>query len=438
MSCCYFLSNILLENTVNRVPFVLLVSRIVDRNFQPGIWKPCIQKTWQQAVVLLDNVRTFAVGSHQNLTQIFLLKLRLKRKLSLKQTVVTVKPVLCKLHNIDRNSHEWHQVLDLDNDEPSFTRNFSPLGTPGPINCIPSTIEYVIMLLGDEFIDLLVEETNRYGDIKQLSKSDDENMNPRRKKWKHTTREEFLAFLGIVTSMGLIRKGSMKEYWNKTDWSQDTPSFSIVFTRDRFFQLQVAVHFPQIEGDSSKLQKVQAIVQHCSQQFQEYYVPEQQVSTDESLIGFEVRGPAIQYMSNKHHHRFGFKLFCLCESSTGYTFSFSIYEGKNKNFSEHGLSHDICVDLMEPLLDMGYHLYTDNWYTAIPLAEFLSSRNTNITGTVRATQKFLPAGVKQKLPKGDSVAFRKNNLLCIGWHEKKHVILLSTEGSSKMITYTSK
>ena len=51
---------------------------------------------------------------------------------------------------------------------------------------------------------------------------------------------------------------------------------------------------------------------------------------------------------------------------------------------------------------------------------------------------FLPAGVKQKLPKGDSIAFRKNNVLCIGWHDKKHVILLSTEGSSKMITYTSK
>ena len=46
--------------------------------------------------------------------------------------------------------------------------------------------------------------------------------------------------------------------------------------------------------------------------------------------------------------------------------------------------------------------------------------------------------MKQKLPKGDSTAFRKNNLLCIGWHDKKHVILLSTEGSSKMITYTSK
>ena len=48
---------------------------------------------------------------------------------------------------------------------------------------------------------------------------------------------------------------------------------------------------------------------------------------------------------------------------------------------------------------------------------------------------FLPVGPKQKLPKRGSIAFRKNNLLCIGWHDKKHVILLSTAGSSTMATY---
>ena len=57
-------------------------------------------------------------------------------------------------------------------------------------------------------------------------------MNLLRKNWKHTTREKFLAFLGIVTNMGLIRKGSMNEHWNKTDWSQDAPSFSAVFVPD--------------------------------------------------------------------------------------------------------------------------------------------------------------------------------------------------------------
>ena len=57
-------------------------------------------------------------------------------------------------------------------------------------------------------------------------------------------------------------------------------------------------------------------------------MPKREVSIDESLIGFEGRAPAVQYMPNKHHHCFSFKLFCLCESNTGYTVNFSIYEGK--------------------------------------------------------------------------------------------------------------
>ena len=92
---------------------------------------------------------------------------------------------------------------------------------------------------------------------------------------------------------------------------------------------------------------------------------------------------------------------------------------------------------MEPLLGMGWHLYTDNWYTAVPLAEPLLSKGSTLTGNVRGNRKYLPQGVSQKLSKGNSIAYRKEKLVCIGWQDKKHVILLSTKGLSKMINYTS-
>ena len=75
----------------------------------------------------------------------------------------------------------------------------------------------------------------------------------------------------------------------------------------------------------------------------------------------------------------------------------------------------------------------------MPLTEILLAENTNLTGTMCSNRKFLPPDVKKKkLAKGDSVAFRKDKLLCIGWQDKKHVIMLTTEGSSNMITYNSK
>ena len=93
---------------------------------------------------------------------------------------------------------------------------------------------------------------------------------------------------------------------------------------------------------------------------------------------------------------------------------------------------------MVPLFGQGYHPFTDNWYFADPLAESSFLEATNLTDTVHSNRKYLPGGMKKKLAKGETLAFRKKRLLCMGWQDKKHVILISTEGSSKMITYTSK
>ena len=64
--------------------------------------------------------------------------------------------------------------------------------------------------------------------------------------------------------------------------------------------------------------------------------PQKNVSIDESLIGYDGRGPAIQYMPNIHAR-----------------------------------------------------------YTAVPLAESLLLEGTNFTGTVCSNRKYLPAGVKK-------------------------------------------
>ena len=104
-------------------------------------------------------------------------------------------------------------------------------------------------------------------------------------------------------------------------------------------------------------------------------------------------------------------IIALDSSFFGYIVNFTISEGKGPHVSEQVISHDICIELLEPLYGMGYHLYRDNWYTAVPLAETLLAENTNPTGTMHSNRKFLPPDIKKKLAKGDSVAFRKGKLL---------------------------
>ena len=108
--------------------------------------------------------------------------------------------------------------------------------------------------------------------------------------------------------MGLINKSNIIAYWNTKDWSQSTSAFGVLFTRDRFLMLHLR-HW-KFEKDAEfniSVNSLEIII--C---------PKKGVSIDESLIGYEGRGQ-IQYMPNKHHHHFRFKLFCLCENESGYT-----------------------------------------------------------------------------------------------------------------------
>ena len=68
------------------------------------------------------------------------------------------------------------------------------------------------------------------------------------------------------------------------------------------------------------------------------------------------RTPCIQTIYTPQK-RFGIKCFMLCEDS-GYIYRFKIYTGKENSPQNQGalsVSERVVVDLMEPLLEKGYH-----------------------------------------------------------------------------------
>lgn len=129
--------------------------------------------------------------------------------------------------------------------------------------------------------------------------------------------------------------------------------------------------------------------------------------------------------------RFGIKFFVLCESKSGYVWSSVIYTGKgtalDSEFEEMPMSSQVVMSLMKPLLDKGYCLTTDNFYTSPELAELLVSRSTDMYGTLRKTRRGVPPALKgKKLKKGEVAAFSKGKLMAIQWKDKKDVTLLSS------------
>ena len=81
---------------------------------------------------------------------------------------------------------------------------------------------------------------------------------------------------------------------------------------------------------------------------------------------------------------------------------------------------------MEPCLNKGYHLFTDNWYNSVSLTEFMSKRNTYITGTLRVDRKRNPSqAVGKKLRKGEMVFMYLGDISITKWKDKKDACVIS-------------
>ncbi|GFR87618.1 PiggyBac transposable element-derived protein 4-like [Elysia marginata] len=85
---------------------------------------------------------------------------------------------------------------------------------------------------------------------------------------------------------------------------------------------------------------------------------------------------AAVYMKDKPT-KWGFKLYELCESQTGYVYSLEMYCA-DKRISNKPV--DVSMRLMEPLLNQGYRLYLDNYYCCPELWSRLQGRQSPIDG----------------------------------------------------------
>ena len=56
-----------------------------------------------------------------------------------------------------------------------------------------------------------------------------------------------------------------------------------------------------------------------------YFSPCPVVAIDKSLVGGKVRNPMKQYLSNKHHTRFGTKVWLIADSNTAFVLKCYVY-----------------------------------------------------------------------------------------------------------------
>ena len=141
-------------------------------------------------------------------------------------------------------------------------------------------------------------------------------------------------YFGVFLIMGVVEKPEYHMYW-KRQHTFATPIFSQLMRRDRFEQLRKMVHFsdPENEDPMDSLRKLRFFLEYFIARYKENYIPEEHLATDEYLSLWKGRLGFRIYIPTKRE-RYGFKIFILCESKTGYLLNFIIYAGATTEYSD--------------------------------------------------------------------------------------------------------
>jgi hypothetical protein len=106
------------------------------------------------------------------------------------------------------------------------------------------------------------------------------------------TLSEIKGFLAVILNMGLVRKPSIKDYWQKRFGSTNTPWCRKMFSRNRFQLIYRFFHLvnnrvtPQRNSDFyDPVAWFKPIMQHANNVFKRYISPNRELSVDEALVG---------------------------------------------------------------------------------------------------------------------------------------------------------
>lgn len=345
--------------------------------------------------------------------------------------------------NNDINRFVGYVNVDLPEQPPVLPHQFMEL--PGPKhmpNRDSPPLAYFYLLFTVNLLDLMVKETNRAAD--QYMQRNAGRLAERYKKWKNVTIVEMKAFLACIINMGLNKKPTIRAYWS-TKSSQVTPWFNKMFPLVRFEMLMKFFHLVNSEAcpapghpDYDPCLRYQPLVDHANHVFRHHYTPHEQISIDESLVGTKCHTSLLQYLPNKHHHRWGVKFWMLCDSVSNYCLGFFTYKGaRNQEDKDiirtNGLGYYVVTKLLEMgnYLNKGYHLFVDNFFMSVPIMRFLFTVSTYMTGTVRRNRKHLPPQFKKKFAVGEKMYCRSGPVLACAYREKQSqrapVLLLSSK-----------
>ena len=295
---------------------------------------------------------------------------------------------------------------------------------PGITVPVPTTVlGFVQLFLMKELLAYFVDETNDYARYCR-----EELHVTLSYKWHRCNMTDMAHYLGLLVFFGLLICGDViRQYWRR-GFFMATPNVSGLMTRDAFLAMDRYFHvfnrraIPR--GNQDKLILVRPLMEYLQDRCRMLVVPSKNLSLDEGLLAYKGR-LSIKVYNPKKPKKYGVKFFFVTESHTGYVLDFSIYSGVFSTL------RDTVFQLVDRFRDKGYHLFMDNYYNSVALAQELYDAGIHCSGTLRLVRG-APTVLKQVgqnprlLPKGETMWRRKKDVFCILWNDVRLVSMITT------------
>ncbi|XP_043506135.1 piggyBac transposable element-derived protein 4-like isoform X2 [Polistes fuscatus] len=282
---------------------------------------------------------------------------------------------------------------------------FEFTGKSGLLVKLPPSItagQVLSLFLNEQVINLIVMETNRYAEKKFFHNANSEYA--QENGWKPTNSEEIKIFLGLLLWIDLV-------------------------------QVPLTKCCEAIQPNN-RLGKVLLLLQILTDNYQQIFLPGPEIVVDETLVPWRGRLIYRQYIPIKSH-KYGIRLFKLC-SAEGYTWSIKIYAGGDIcgiNQTCGIIPENVCIELINKLLNEGRTLFIDNFYVSYELAIRLLNFKTHVVGTVRHNKNFMPKDVTlHRLKRGEMISREDNNgIVVLKWRNLRDVCILSSKHAPVMV-----
>ncbi|XP_054724349.1 piggyBac transposable element-derived protein 2-like [Uloborus diversus] len=282
--------------------------------------------------------------------------------------------------------------------------------------------EYFYKYFPESFWDECAKQTNIYA---YLKKGD---------RFKKTDATGIKIFSGMHIIMGIMQLPQVRLYWSKCC---DMPMITKNMTRDRFFELRNTLHFVDKsfindEQKKDKLHLVRPII-NCFRDCCLTLPRTKCLSIDEQMIPFSGRCAMRQYVPSKPNP-VGLKNF-INAAQDGLVLDFLIYTGADTVSTNDKISYGLGGAVVKHLVatvptTSVTHLFTDRYFTGIPILDYLRIRNISLTGTIMRNRT---DGAADNFPqdrdmeRGSSTfRTRADGKAClVKWKDNKSALMLS-------------